>query len=106
MSLAGFQGRAYTDPFAPEPPGICDRCGCKWLHKELSFQFEWRGDQLTNIGLFVCPICLDEPFIFNRPIILPPDPVPIDDPRPGWYAIQEGPPPAPGFDGQLIDELG
>ncbi len=107
MSICGLHGHAYTDPEAPEAYATCDRCGFLYNHSDLSFQWEWRGNQLTNIRLLVCRrTCYDEPFIFNKPIILPPDPVPIDDPRPGWYAIQEGPPPAPGFDGQLIDELG
>ena len=106
MSIAGLQGRAFTDPTAPEAPGICDRCGCKYLLKELSWQFEYRGNSLVNIRLLVCPPCLDVPFIFNKPLILPPDPVPVENPRPGWYALQEGPPPPPDGDQQLIDELG
>lgn len=36
-------------------------------------------------GYKVCNRCLDKPFIFNKPIILPPDPVPVKDPRPAWW---------------------
>jgi hypothetical protein len=106
MSIAGLQGRAYTDPDAPDAPGICDRCGRKWMLKDLQWQYDFRGNSLQNLRILVCPDDYDEPFEFNRPVILPPDPIPIMDARPGFYASQEGPPPAPGYDnylGQLID---
>ena len=32
-------------------------------------------------GFLVCRPCLDVPFELNRPLRLPPDPVPIKDPR-------------------------
>lgn len=32
-------------------------------------------------GFLVCRECLDKPFELNRPLLLPPDPVPIKDPR-------------------------
>ncbi len=43
---------------------------------------EWRGPRLMNIRLRVCPKCTDVPFIFAKPIIYPPDPMPVYDPRP------------------------
>jgi hypothetical protein len=105
VSISGLQGRAYTDPLAPEPPGICDRCAAKWMHSDLRWQYDFRGNALANLRILVCPRCEDEPFIFNKPIILPPDPVPIKDPRPGFYRSQEGPPPAPNGDQQLAQLL-
>ena len=84
-------GRSTVNPAAPEPCAICDRCGFKYNHSDLVWQFDWRGNQLTNLKILVCrDRCLDIPFEFNRPVILPPDPVPIDDPRPGFYAQEEG----------------
>lgn len=57
---------------------------------------DWRGNQLSNLRLLVCPRCYDTPQENgNRPVILPPDPEPVKDPRPGFMAQQEGPPPAP-----------
>jgi hypothetical protein len=73
---------------APEPPGICDRCGRKWPLSKLVYQFDWRGNALANLRLRVCPDDLDKPFEFNRPLRIPPDPVPVQDPRPYQYAVQ------------------
>ena len=56
---------------------------------------DYRGNTLQNLRLLVCPRCLDTPQDQLRPIIVPPDPIPIKDPRPGFYASQEGPAPAP-----------
>lgn len=47
----------------------------------MQFQYEWRGQSLQSTGFLVCQRCLDIPFIQNRPLILPPDPVPIENPR-------------------------
>jgi hypothetical protein len=90
MSIAGLQGRAFTDPENPEPPGISDRSNFKYLHKDLHWQYQWCGNQLVNLRLLVPEEDLDIPAEFLRPLILPPDPIPIQDPRPGWYQLQEG----------------
>lgn len=95
MTIGNLQGRAYTDPNSCEPPGICDRCCEKWMRTDLQWQYDVRGRTLQNLRILVCPRCLDEPSWQLKPIIVPPDPIPIKDPRPGFYASQEGPPPAP-----------
>ncbi len=74
----------------PEAWGICDRCGFRWLHRNLRWQYDWRGNQLQNLWLLVCHICEDVPNEQLRPIIIGPDPVPVKDPRPGWAATQMG----------------
>jgi len=61
---------------------VCDRCGFWYLLDDLHYQMEWRGPRLMNIRLRVCQKCYDVPFIFNRPLVIPPDPVPRYDPRP------------------------
>ena len=71
-----------------------------WFNlSDLLYQHEWRGSRLMNIRLRVCARCLDKPFIFNRPLILPPDPVPKSDPRPENFEIADNgsptPPPLP-----------
>lgn len=93
----------------PEAWGICDRCGFRYFRKQLHWQFDWRGNQLQNLRLLVCRPCTDIPNENFRPIIIGPDPVPIKDPRPGWYAQQmQGGPGIPqvGAGGFLSDEAG
>jgi len=51
-------------------------------------QMEWRGDRLMPTGFKVCGRCLDVPFQLDRPIVLPPDPVPVRDPRPEHYRVE------------------
>lgn len=72
----------------PEPPGICDRCGARWLLRRLPFQFDWVGNSLQNLGLRVCRRCYDVPNEQNRPSIVGPDPVPLVSPRPYFYESQ------------------
>ena len=76
-------GRARVDPQNPEAFAVCDRCGFRRNHVDLTWQYQYRGNALTNIRVLVCADkCLDVPHEFERPIILPPDPLPIKDPRP------------------------
>jgi hypothetical protein len=60
---------------------MCDRCNQIWLLQELQYQYEFRGDVLTNTRFRVCPTCMDVPYQGNRPVKLPPDPIPLLDPR-------------------------
>jgi len=88
--------RAPVDVWAPEPWGCCDRCGFRWLHRELAWQFDWRSTRLQNLRILVCPTCLDEPQPNGRrPVKVGPDPVPVRDPRPGFASIQMGDMPSP-----------
>jgi len=81
----------------PEPIGFCDRCGFERFLRDLPFQMEYQGNALVNTNLRVCyDRCLDRPQELNRPILIGPDPKPIVDARPGWWAQQEqGGPPVP-----------
>jgi hypothetical protein len=82
---------AVADMSRPLAWGCCDRCGFRYLRKDLIFQWDWRGNQLQNLRILVCTrTCVDVPFQQNRPIIIGPDPVPIKDPRPGFAASQQG----------------
>ena len=100
--------RAYASLSQPEAWAICDRCGFRYLHRELQWQFDWRGNQLQNLRILVCDPCLDVPYEQNRPIIIGPDPIPIKDPRPGWYAAQSqgGPPIIQQFYSELVGDDG
>lgn len=89
MSLP--QSRRFrTNAANPEAAGICDRCGFMYSLADLPFQYEWTGAQLTNLGVRVCERCLDEPNQQNRPKFVPPDPVPVRQPRPPFWAEQQG----------------
>jgi hypothetical protein len=95
-------GRARVDPTNPQAFGVCDRCRFLYNLVDLVFQYEWVGDKLTNLWLRVCRRCLDKPHEFTRPAVLPPDPVPVWQPRPDNYASAEGPPPPNVYVQQLV----
>jgi hypothetical protein len=93
MSYASRSGRAKTNPRSPRAFGVCDRCGFWYNLNELVWQHEWRGNDLVDIRVRVCKLtCLDVPFQLNRPLYLPPDPEPVDQPRvEAFAAIESGP---------------
>lgn len=77
------KGKFVTiDPDNPEALGICDYSGIIFMRKDLCRQMEWRGDQLVWTGFYVGQPFVDKPNQQNRTPILPPDPVPVLDPRP------------------------
>lgn len=81
---------AATNASAPNAWAVCDRCGFVFNHVDLVWAHDWRGNQLANLQILVCRVtCLDKPFEHNRPIVLPPDPMPIDNPRVESYSIEE-----------------
>ena len=82
--------RAPVNFRSPRPWAICDRCGFQYLHEDLVWQFDFRGNALSNLRILVCTVtCNDVPQPNGRrPIVIGPDPVPVRDPRPGWYATQ------------------
>ena len=75
-------GRAKVNARDPRAFAICDRCGFRYNHIDLSWQMEWAGNSLTNRRILVCERCLDEPNEQLRSYAPPADPVPIRDPRP------------------------
>jgi hypothetical protein len=70
------------DPRNPEAVGQCDRGAHVVLRKDLKKEMVWRGDQLVWNGLLNCERHLDKPHPQDRSRRLPPDPVPVKDPRP------------------------
>lgn len=82
-------GRARVDPSSPRAWGTCDRCGFNHNLENLTYQFQYAGTGLINTRLRVCSRCLDVPSEFLRTIVLPPDPLPVHDPRPEPYTIDE-----------------
>lgn len=79
---------ADVDATSPRAWAYCDRCDSVTNHHKLSWQYDWRGPRLQNLRILVCWRCQDKPFEHFRPVILPPDPPPILNPRPGNVAAQ------------------
>lgn len=82
-------GRASVSARNPRAFGICDRCGFLYNHDQLQWQFDWAGASLINKRILVCDTCNDEPQSQLRAIVLPADPVPIQNPRIQDYNFAE-----------------
>jgi hypothetical protein len=80
-------GRAAVSMRSPQAHAICDRCGFEYLRAQLSWQLEWSGVKLQNLRLLVCKTCLDIPQPALKTIIIPPDPLPVLNPRPEQSAV-------------------
>ena len=89
MAYASRSGRARTDSSNPQAHAICDRCGFRYNHVNLHWQYDWRGAALQNIRILVCDRCLDTPQEQLRAIVVPADPVPIVQPRTQDFAGAE-----------------
>lgn len=89
MGYASRSGRAQTSARNPRAYAVCDRCGIWTNHDKLSWQFDWRGASLMNTRILVCETCLDVPQTQLRAIIVPADPVPIQNPRVESLAADE-----------------
>lgn len=81
MGYASRSGRARTSPSNPRAHAICDRCGFRYNHFQLKWQYDWAGASLINKRILVCDRCYDEPQEQLRAIVIPADPVPIINPR-------------------------
>lgn len=86
MAYASRAGRARTNPSNPQAHAFCDRCGGRYNHVNLTWQLDWAGVGMINKRILVCRTCLDTPQSQLRSIVLPPDPIPILNPRPGKNA--------------------
>jgi len=91
-------GRARISRANPEAQAVCDRCGFRYTHRTLQWQFDWAGARLQNRYILVCPTCLDTPQENIRTIVLPPDPRPIANPRPEQFAAADNPISGIGWD--------
>lgn len=70
----------------PQAAAVCDRCGLWRNHVDLFRQCQWAGRQVVDTGFLVCRPCLDPLDPFDRARIIPPDGLPIRNPRPEPYA--------------------
>lgn len=89
MAYASRSGRARTSARSPQAHAICDRCGFRYNHATLKWQFDWSGASLVNRRLLVCNSCYDEPQQQLRAIVIPADPVPIQNPRIEYFVNAE-----------------
>lgn len=81
--MGGFapKGHARLDPSKPSAFALCDTCGFMYCHRDLKWKVEWTGNELRRTGFLACPTCWDHPNYTLRAKALPPDPVPILNPR-------------------------
>jgi len=89
VAYASISGRARTSPSNPQAHAICDRCGFRYNRVNLNWQYDWRGATLQNVRILVCDTCMDVPQEQQRAIVVPADPVPIDQPRTQDFAQAE-----------------
>lgn len=82
MSYGSISGRARTSSRNPQAHAICDRCGGRYNHVSLSFQYDYAGAGFINKQMLVCSHCYDKPNEQLRSFSPPPDPMPIMNPRP------------------------
>lgn len=84
---------AAVDPTDPEAFSQCDRCGFIRNRTDLVWQDAWAGMQIYNIQVLVCKDrCYDRPQEQLRTIILPPDPLPVQDARVPNFTYEENGP--------------
>jgi hypothetical protein len=89
MAYASISGRARTSSKNPQAFAICDRCGFTYNHVDLKWQFDYAGAGLINKRILVCNPCYDTPQEQLRAIIVPSDPIPIQNPRVQDWANSE-----------------
>jgi hypothetical protein len=75
-------GRASFSPRDSRPAAICDKCGFMFNLDDLANEVEYAGRRIVKSGFMVCEKCDDELNPQVIPRSLPPDPVPIRNPRP------------------------
>jgi len=81
--MGGFapKGHAKLDPQRPRAFAHCEMCGFLYNHDDLKWEVRWAGMEIVRTGHLVCPTCWDAPNYATRAKALPPDPVPILNPR-------------------------
>lgn len=91
MGFADIHGKAKVDPRMPQGFGVCDYGG-EWRNlRDLKKQMEWTGSKLTWTGELVCDEHIDKPQAQLKAIRLPPDPLPLVNPRPEQFTTIDMP---------------
>jgi len=85
-------GKADISATQPRARGVCDRCGFMTNHYKLKWQYDWRGPKIQNLRFLVCDSCVDAmQQNGQRTIMLPADPLPIQNARPEYYVPDNNP---------------
>lgn len=72
----------------PRAVAVCDGCGFWTMHDSLVEKKEYRGGSVpVGTGLYVCGVCDDVPNPYFSKMVLGPDPVPVQNPRPETTAV-------------------
>ena len=66
---------------SPSAWAICDFCYDQVNRVDLSPDRQYMGTEVRPTGFLVCRRCLDRPQPQQKAILLPPDPLPVDNPR-------------------------
>jgi len=76
----------------PKAVAVCDGCGMWTMHEHLVERREYRGGTSpVGTGLWVCGVCDDVPNPYFSKLVLPPDPIPVDHPRPENLSLDPEP---------------
>ena len=76
----------------PRSVGVCDGCGFWTMHPSMVEKKEFRGGSApVGTGFYVCGVCDDVPNPYYSKMVLPPDPIPIKNPRPENYSLDPSP---------------
>jgi hypothetical protein len=80
-------GRARVSMRSPRAAGICDSCGFQFQLADLRPQPFYAGPRIQLKSFLKCKTCLDIPNPAVKSITIPPDPLPVLNPRPEQYAV-------------------
>jgi hypothetical protein len=81
MSYRPKGKHVIIDENSPKALGICDKTQFVFRRMDLIRQMEYRGNALVWTGFYVGRPYADVPNNQLRPPVLPPDPVPVREPR-------------------------
>jgi hypothetical protein len=81
-------GRAKVSARSPRALGVCDSCGFTYNLVDLRPRQQWTGMKIQTFNQLVCRTCWDIPQPQLRTIIIPPDPIPVYNPRPERYTSE------------------
>lgn len=96
MSNRPHGKHVFIDADEPHALAICDKT--QFVHRRIDLvqQMEWRGNSIQWTGFLVGRDYVDTPNEQLRPPMLPPDPVPVPNPR-----VQMPSPDAPAYPNDL-----
>ena len=80
--MYGGNNHARVNRRSPSAWAICDFCGGQYNRVDLVADMQYMGREVMPTGYLVCKrTCLDRPQPQQKAIRIPPDPLPVADPR-------------------------